>query len=123
MALQITVRECGDVSVLDLSGRSTIDDGESELLGGHLKKLADNGVTKLLLNLSDLTKIDSSGISIIIGTCAFVRRRGGDLKLVCASGRVLEVLIVFRLLEVICSFANEDDALASFGQRGYVAAS
>lgn len=68
MGLQILVRECGDVSILDLRGRSTIDDGESDLLSGHLKKFVDNGVRKLLLNLADLTKIDSSCISIIDGT-------------------------------------------------------
>ena len=123
VGLQITVRECGDLSILDLRGKSTIDDGETELLSGHLKKLAENGVTKLLLNLADLTKIDSSGISVIIGTCASLRRRGGDLRLSCARGHVLEVFTVFRLLEVISSFENEDHAVASFGPRGYVAAS
>ena len=123
MGLQISVRECGDVSILDLRGRSTIDDGESDLLSSHLKKSVDNGVRKLLLNLADLTKIDSSGISIIVETCASLRRRGGDLKLLCPSGRVLEVLNVFRLLEVIPSFENEAQALASFGPRGHFAIS
>ena len=118
MGIEISVRECGDVRILDLSGRSTIDDGESELLSVHLKKLMDKGARKLVLNLGDLTKIDSSGISIIVGTCASLRRRGGDLKLLRPTGRVLEVLTVFRLLEVIPSFENEAQALASFGPRG-----
>jgi hypothetical protein len=48
VGLQISIRECGDVSILDLRGRSTIDDGESDLLSGHLKKLVDTGVRKLL---------------------------------------------------------------------------
>jgi len=122
VALQITVRECGDVIILDLRGRSTIE-GESELLGRHLRKLVDNDVRRLVLNLADLTKIDSSGISIIVGTCAALRRRGGDLKLLCPSGRVLDVLTVVRLLEIIPSFENEAQALGSFGPRGYFAAS
>jgi len=122
VSLQISVRECGDVSILDLRGRSTIGDGESELLSGHLKELVDNGVRKLLLNLADLTKIDSSGISIIVETCASLRRRGGDLKLLCPSGRVREVLTVFRLVELIPSFENEAQALASFGSRDEFAA-
>ena len=123
MGIQISIRECGDVSILDLRGRLTIDDGESELLSGHLKKLLDNGANKLLLNLADLTKIDSSGISIIVGTCASFRRRGGDLKLLCPRGHVLDVLTVFHLLEVIRSFENEAQALASFGPRGHFATS
>jgi len=122
VSLQIAVRKYGDVSILDLRGRSTID-GESELLGSHLKKLTDNGVRKLLLNLADLVQIDSSGIAVIVATCAALRRMGGDLKLLCPSGRVLEVLTVLRLLEVIPSFDSEAQALASFSLRDYFATS
>jgi anti-sigma B factor antagonist len=121
VGLQISVRERGDVSILDLRGRSTIDEGESELLGSHLKKLIDKGVCKLLLNLADLARIDSSGIGVIVATCIAARRMGGDLKLLCPSGRVLEVLTVVHLLDVIPSFENEALALASFGTRGYFA--
>jgi len=120
VGLQISVRERDDVSILDLRGRSTIDEGESELLGSHLKKLIDKGVCKLLLNLADLARIDSSGIGVIVATCSAVRRMGGDLKLLCPSGRVLEVLTVVHLLDVIPSFENEAQALASFGPRGYI---
>ena len=118
MGLQISIRESGDVAILDLRGRSTIDDGESESLSSHLKKLVDNGVRNLLLNLADLTQIDSSGIGIIVWMCVSLRRKGGDLKLLCPSGRVLEVLTLFRLQGVIPSFENEAQALASFGPRG-----
>lgn len=121
MSLQVSAREYGDVRILDLRGRSTIGNGESELLSRQLKKLIDNGVRYLLLNLADLTKIDSSGISVVVETCASLRRRGGDLRLLCPRGRVLEVLTVVRLLEVIPSFGNEAQALASFGPRGYFA--
>ena len=121
MGLQISVRQCCGVTILDLRGRSTIDDGESESLHGHVKKLVASGASKLLLNLTDLTKIDSSGISVIVEACVSVRRRGGDLRLLCPSGHVLEVLTVFRLLEVISSFENEAQALASFEARGYSA--
>lgn len=123
MGLQVSVREYGDARILDLRGRSTIDNGESELLSRQLKKLIDIGVRYLLLNLADLTKIDSSGISVIVETCASLRRRGGDLRLLCPRGRVLEVLTVVRLLELIPSFENEAQALASFGPRGYFATS
>ena len=121
MALKISTRESGGVTILDLRGRSTIDGGDSELLSRHLRKLLANGVRKLLLNLVDLTQIDSSGVSVIIETCVSVRRKSGDLKLLRPGGRVLEVLTVLRLLEVIESFEDEARALASFRQRGYVA--
>ena len=54
MGLQILIRESGDVTILDLQGRATIDGGESELLSSRLKQLVANGVRKLLLNLVNL---------------------------------------------------------------------
>jgi anti-anti-sigma factor len=123
VGLQISVRKYGDVSILDLRGRSTIDEGESELLGRHMKKLIDWGVRKLLLNLADVTQIDSSGIGIVVSTCVSLRQMGGDLKLLRPSGRVLQVLTVCRLLDVIPSFENEAQALLSFGPRTYFATS
>ena len=121
MSLQISIRESGDITILDLRGRSTIDGGESELLSSHLQKLVANGARKLLLNLGDLTQIDSSGVSIIVGTCVSVRGRGGDLKLLRPRGRVLEVLRALHLLEMILSFEDETQALASFRPLGYFA--
>src|SRR5258708_38275713 len=89
MGLQIVSRECDDVTILDLQGRSTIEGGESELLGSRLKQLVANGVRKLLLNLVDLTQVDSSGVSVIVGTYVSLRAKGGELKLLCPCGRVL----------------------------------
>jgi anti-anti-sigma factor len=123
VTLQISTREFGDVSILDLRGRSTIDAGESELLSDQLRTLVSNGVRKVLLNLGDLTQVDSSGVSIIVGTFVSLKRQGGDLKLLCRSGRVLEVLTVLHLIEIIPSFQDEAEALASFRPRGYSATS
>jgi anti-anti-sigma factor len=121
VGLQISIREFSDITILDLRGRSTIDGGESELLSTHLQELVANGVRKLLVNLVNLTQVDSSGISIIVGTYVSLKRQGGDLKLLCPCGRVLEVLTVFRLLDTIPSFEDEAQALASFRPRGYFA--
>jgi anti-anti-sigma factor len=121
VALQISTRESGDISIVDLLGRSTIDGGESELLSKHLRDLADTGKHKLLLNLLNLAQIDSSGVSIIVEVCVSLRRKGGELKLLSPQGRVLDVLKVFRLLEVISSFDDENEALDSFRPRGIFA--
>jgi anti-anti-sigma factor len=121
MSLQISIRESGGVTILDLRGRSTID-GESERLCDCLKKLVANGVRKFLLNLADLTQLDTSGVSVILETYISLREQGGDLKLLSPRGRVLEVLRVLRLLEVIPSFEDgETQALASFRPMGYAA--
>jgi anti-sigma B factor antagonist len=123
VGLQISTREYDDVTILDLRGRSTIDGGESELLSSHLQELVTNGVRKVLLNLANLTQVDSSGIGVIIDTYVSLKRQAGDLKLLCPRGRVLEVLNVFHLLETIPSFEDETQALASFRPLSYSATS
>jgi len=122
MGLQISIREAGDVTILDLRGKAIIG-VDSDLLIGHLNKLLASGVLKLLLNLADVTQLDSSGISAIVGTSASLRRQGGSLKLLCPRGRVRAVLRVVRLLETIPTFEDETQALASFRPRGYSATS
>lgn len=122
MGPQVAIRETGDVTIVDLRGRSTIDRGESEALGKKLEELAARGARKVLLNLAELTQVDSSGINVIAGTCVSLRRQGGDLKLLRPSGLVREVLEVVKLLEIIASFENEDEAVASFGTPGHFVA-
>jgi anti-anti-sigma factor len=121
VGLQISTRESGDVTILDLRGRATIGD-DSDVLIGHLNKLVATGVPKLLLNLMDVTQLDSSGISAIVGTYVSLGRQGGSLKLLCPRGRVRAVLRVVRLPEIIPTFEDETQALASFRPRGYSAA-
>jgi anti-anti-sigma factor len=121
VALQISIRESADVTILDLRGRSTLDDGESESLSKQLQSLITDGVRKLLLNLEHLTQVDSSGLSVIIATYVSLKRRDGDLKLLRPSGRVLDVFTVFRLTNAIPSFEDEAEALASFRSRSYSA--
>ena len=89
----------------------------------HLQKLIARGVRKLLLNLADLTQVDSSGLGVIVGTCVSLRRQGGDLRVLRPTGLVLEVFKVLRLLDAIASFEDEAQALASFRSRGYAASS
>jgi anti-sigma B factor antagonist len=120
VGLRVSLRESGDVTILDLRGRSTID-GESERLSRRLKQLAASGGRKLLLNLTDLTQVDSSGVGVIIDTYVSLKNQGGDLKLLRPRGRVLRVLRVLHLLEIIPSFEAETQALASFQPQSYVA--
>ena len=122
MGIQISIRDAGDVSILDIVGSSTVDAGESELLSKYLRTLAAAGKHKLLLNLTKLSRIDSSGVSIFVELFVSVRRIGGDLKLLSPRGRVLSVLTVFRLLEIIPSFEDEIEALESFRPQSLFAA-
>jgi len=117
VGLQISIRECSDVTILDLRGRSTTNEGETEALSKRLRDLAANGKRKLLLNLANLSQVDSSGVSVIVEMYVSLEREGGGLKLLSPRGRVLEVLTVFRMLDAIPSFEDETQALASFRPR------
>jgi anti-anti-sigma factor len=86
-----------------------------------LQRLVANGVRNLLVNLSDMTELDSSGISAITGTYVSLGCQGGILKLLGPWGRVRAVLRVSRLLDIIPTFEDETQALASFQPRGYSA--
>jgi anti-sigma B factor antagonist len=120
VGLQISIRKSGDVTILDLQGRATIG-GDSDLLSGQLENLVADRVRKLLLNLASVTQLDSSSISAIVETYLSLRRQGGSLKLLCPSGRVRAMLRVIRLPDIIPTFEDEAQALASFRLQGYFA--
>ncbi len=120
MGLQISIRKSGDVTILDLQGRATIG-VDSDLLSGQLENLVANRVRKLLLNLVAVTQLDSSSISAIVETYLSLRRQGGSLKLLCPCGRVRAMLRVIRLPDIIPTFEDEAQALASFRPQDYSA--
>ena len=122
MALQIAIRGSGEVTILDLQGRATISDGECDLLRVKLEELLASGVRKLLLNLADLTQVDSAGFSIVAKVCVTLRDQGGDLRFVGPNGgRALMAFKVLHLLDWIPTFDNEKDAVASFRPKISVA--
>jgi len=97
-------------------------DGDSDKLDRRLRELIANGVRNLLLNLAGLTQVDSSGVAVMIKAYVYLRDYGGELKLLCPCGLVLEVLTLFRLTGIIPSFDDETQALASFRpERSYAA--
>jgi len=117
VGLQISVRESRDVTILDLHGKLTTGE-DGELLSKQLHDLIGNRKSRLLLNLANLTQIDSSGVSIIARTHGSLKRQGGVLGLLCPGGHVLDVFRALHLLDVIPSFKDEAQALASFQSQG-----
>ena len=117
VGLEISIRESADVTILDLQGRVTIG-VDGDLLGVRLKTLLAKGARKLLMNLKDVTQLDSSGISAVVGAHISLSRDGGSLKLVCPRGRVQEVLEVMHVAEFIPTFEDETQALESFQTPG-----
>jgi anti-anti-sigma factor len=113
--LKILIRKSHRITILDLRGKSTFDSSGSELLRAELRRLSDNGVNNLLLNVENLTQVDSSCVGVVVRAFVSLRRKGGSLKLLRPRDRVKMVLNVFHLLDEIPNFEDEGQALASFG--------
>ena len=118
MPLQIAIRESGDITLLDLQGRATITDGEIDLLRIRMEQLISTGTRKIVLNLGELTHVDSAGFGLIIKVCSLLRAEGGDLKLIRPRGPALAAFNVLRLLDLIPTFDEEHAAIASFSSDG-----
>jgi len=117
---QISTRESDDVTVLDFTGR-VMARPDSDLLSPLLQDLVAKGVSKLLLNLTAVTQMDSWSINAIAKTSASLSRQGGSLRILCPSSRIRAVLKLVHLLDFIPSFEDEAEALASFRPLGYSA--
>ena len=120
MTLQLVKRVVGDVTIVDLSGRCTLGD-ETERLDRELRKIVEGGSRKLLLNLTELSQIDSTGVSVIVASYVSLRRQKGEVKLLHPTGRVQTVLEITHLLQVIPNFQDEAAALESFSGRSQAA--
>ena len=114
MSLKINVRESGNVVILDLIGRITIGE-ESASLRDTIKEHLDNGQKNILLNLAEVSYIDSTGLGQFVGSFATVTSRGGQLKLLNLQKRLQELMQITKLITVFESFTNESAAVRSFG--------
>lgn len=111
--LDVNERQAGDVTILDLSGEVRLGDS-SVALRDSVRKLADVGKTKVLLNLAGVKYIDSSGIGELIANYTTISRQGGQLKLLNLTDRIQNLLVITKLLTVFDSYDDEAEALKSF---------
>ncbi len=113
MKLDIHNREVKGISILDLGGRLTLGE-ESNALREEVKQLLDAAKKNILLNVADVTYIDSTGVATLVGIYRSTQAKGGTLKLLDLSKKFQETLQLTRLLTVFETFNNETQALASF---------
>ncbi|GAC1402183.1 MAG: STAS domain-containing protein [Pyrinomonadaceae bacterium] len=111
--LGINERQAGDVTVLDLDGKITIGEG-SVALRSAIRKLADEGKKKILLNLGKVSYVDSSGIGELVSSYSSVSRDGGQLKLLNLTQKIQDLLAITKLLTVFDVYDDEAQALSSF---------
>ena len=113
MSVKITTRQVGDVTVVDAAGRITLGDGASTFRD-TVKDLLAGGQKKLLLNLAEVSYIDSSGIGELVSGFTTVTNQGGQVKLLNLTKRVQDLLQITKLYTVFEVFEDEATAVRSY---------
>ncbi|PYP84588.1 MAG: anti-sigma factor antagonist [Blastocatellia bacterium AA13] len=111
--LSIKERESGNVTILDLSGKITIGEGSVQLRD-EVRKLLLAEKKSILLNLGDVSYVDSSGIGELVSSYTTTSNQGGHLKLLNLTKKIQDLLMITKLLTVFETFDKEDAAIASF---------
>jgi anti-sigma B factor antagonist len=109
----MTTRQVGDVTVIDSTGRITLGDGATTFRD-TIRDLAAAGHKKLLLNLAEVSYIDSSGIGEMVSGFTTVNNQGGQLKLLNLTKRVKDLLQITKLYTVFEVHDDEAAAVRSF---------
>jgi anti-sigma B factor antagonist len=111
--MKIETRTVGDVYVLDCSGKITLGEGTMAVRNA-VREVLKNGGKKIVLNLSDVNYIDSSGIGELVSSFTTVTNQGGKLKLLNLTKKIQELLAITKLLTVFQVYDSEQAAVSSF---------
>ncbi len=122
MDLNISNKQVGDVSVVVLRGRIVLGEG-SGALRERVKNLVDDGKKKIVLNMANVTYIDSAGLGTLVAAHVSAKKEGTALLLSDLGNKFHEVLQVTRLLTIFNVYPTENEAISSFGLTLRVAGS
>jgi anti-sigma B factor antagonist len=111
--LYINERRVGDVTVLDLKGRLRVG-GNAVALHKSIRSLILEKKLSVILNLADVTFIDSCGLGEMVASQISVQNKGGEIKLIGLTETLRELLNAARLLRVFDAYENEVEALSAF---------
>ena len=111
--LNLTERQAGDITILDMDGKVTIGEG-SVALRTTIRRLLGEGKKKILLNLGRVGYVDSSGIGELVSSFTAVNKENGSLKLLNLTQKIQDLLAITKLLTVFDVFDEESEALSSF---------
>jgi anti-sigma B factor antagonist len=113
MALTTKVRRVGNVSILDLSGKITLGENTG-ILREELRSLMSQGSKNILLNLADVSYVDSAGLGELVGAYTTATNQGGAVKLLHLQGKMKDLLQITKLHTIFPTFDDENEAVRSF---------
>ncbi len=113
MSMKVAIRQVDGITILDLSGRITLGEG-SITLRDSVRDVLAKGSKKILLNLAQITYIDSSGIGELVSAFTSVKNAGGELKLLNLTQKVHDLLQITKLYTVFDIWDNEASAITAF---------
>ena len=111
--MKVNIRQEGEVSVVDLSGKITIGEGDV-LLRERVNELLEAGENRILLNLEKVKYMDSAGIGELVACYKRAKEKDGTVKLLNPSGKVYDLLQLTKLEEVFDTYRDEGEELGSF---------
>lgn len=114
MSVKLTTHEKDGVTIVDASGKLTLGEA-TNTLRTKIRALVADGARKFVLNLADLTYMDSSGLGELIAAHTTITNAGGEMKLLNLAKRVHDLLKLTKLYTVFETFEDEPSAVASFG--------
>ena len=113
--MKVSTRQLEKVTIVDVSGRIELGEGSSTIRA-TVKELLARGQKNILLNLGNVTYIDSSGVGELVSAFTSVRNQGGELKLMNLTKKVHDVLQITKLYTVFHVIDDEAAAVAAFGE-------
>ena len=116
--MQLVERMAGNVAIVKVTGDITLNKGGDVLLKDKVQSLLQQGHKNLVIDLSEVSYVDSAGLGELVQAYATAKNRGGALKLLSVTKRLKDLLVVTKLLTVFDTYDSEADALSSFSTAG-----
>lgn len=113
MSVKLTTHQKGEVIIVDISGKLTLGEGTSALRM-KIRELVEGGSRRIVLNMADVTYMDSSGLGELVAAHTTVTIAGGEMKLLNLAKRVHDLLKITKLYSVFETFEDETSAVDSF---------
>jgi len=112
--MQIEQRTNGDIAIVGISGDITLSKGGDVLLKDKIQSLLQQGHRKIVLDMGNVSYVDSAGLGQLVQVYATTSHLGGSLKLLNLTKRLRDMLVLTKLLTVFDAYDSESEAVASF---------